>query len=141
MTLYAKDEGAVAKKAEAEQGITFRNYLKGLRQLPDQPIPFKVQLFPTFDGDSVETFMRVENLMDVFDNKYDDTLETTCHMFSLGKFASDFVAAQTGSTTIKPVVTEVSMTGNQPYAEMKKNKLQWLGIDDRRIKEPTRMAD
>jgi hypothetical protein len=33
-------------------------------------------------------------------------------------------------------IVETTLTGNQPYSTWKKNRIQWKGEDDKKVKEP-----
>lgn len=77
--------------------------------------------------------MRVENIGDLFDTevlKY-----TKVDLYSLAEDL--FVLANLGQASAQNIdITEMSITANQPYAEMASKKVQWKTLDDSTITPP-----
>lgn len=97
-------------------------------------LPLKLQLFPIAKN---AIHMRIENIFDTFDVHPPKAATHTIYV-QVKKLAEDLYKAVNGDDAKfnNINIIETTLTGNQEYSAMKKNKIQWIGADDATIKEP-----
>lgn len=81
--------------------------------------------------------MRIENIFDIFDVHPPKAPNHTLYV-QIPKFAEELYKYVNGNDAKLHTINiiETSLTGNQQYSEMKKQKIKWIGEDDKKIKEP-----
>jgi hypothetical protein len=81
--------------------------------------------------------MRLENVFDNFDVHEPKQPNHTIYV-QVKKFAEELYKYVNGDDAqLNNInVVETTLTGNQGYATMKKNKIKWQGVDDATITEP-----
>lgn len=111
--------------------LTAKNNSKGDGLLH---IPLKLQLFPLAKN---AIHMRIENIFDTFDVHPPKAPTHTIYV-QVKKLAEDLYKAVNGDDAkLNSInIIETTLTGNQEYSTMKKNKIQWVGEDDATITEP-----
>ena len=82
----------------------------------------KIELFSMA---RLSVLMRVENIADIFNS------ELESQTVNLKQFAKDlFVMMNGDDIEVALEMTELSLSGNQPYDTMTANKIHWLTVDD-----------
>lgn len=70
--------------------------------------------------------MRLENIGDIFDSN--GQIET--RTVNLREYVSQLYRTVNGDCLFANEIEELSLTGNQPYSLMEKNKIRWRTVDD-----------
>ena len=102
--------------------------------------PIKYLLFP-LDRNMIH--MRIENIFDHFDASDPTQVLNHTVYIQLPAFAETLYKISNGDDAklANINIVETTLTGNQPYYEMMKNKAAWRGQDDGSIREPPHPKD
>lgn len=93
----------------------------------------KLELF-TLGRNSL--LMRVENIADTFDNAGEVSFQTV----QLQTLVDGLYTLANGPEAVAATtITEMSLTGNQAYADMAANKVQWATVDDEAVVRQARV--
>lgn len=94
----------------------------------------KLELF-TLGRNSL--LMRVENIADTFDSAGEVSFQTV----QLQTLVDGFYTLANGpEAAAATAITEMSLTGNQAYADMAANKVQWATVDDETVVRQARLS-
>ena len=79
--------------------------------------------------------MRVENIGDIFNSQG----QVVFQQVDLKGLADGlFVIANSDNMSFAATITELSLTGNQPYQTMVDNKIKWTTVDDNVVSRAAR---
>jgi hypothetical protein len=97
---------------------------------------FKYEIFPYSRN---KLFVRFENIGDLIDATNGGIDQTNATLYvNVRRFAEYLYTYENGPLAeLNNVnILEASLSGNQGYNEMKKNKLKWVGVDDDKLNPP-----